>query len=203
MSACSRDLPRGWLCTSQLLLTLIRTCFTANAPVAAGAEGVAPQPSAIPTGPKRGAELPDEYLPPNKILFVQDLPEGTMKEVVEALFNPSVARPLPSLLHDQRLLAASRGPAQLSSSAQVHRADTDVSLSSSLGCCADIRTCPRCARCRVGARSRSSSLPTSRARPSPRRPSIARANSTCVSPLPSSSTTETGKNCGLASAASV
>jgi len=33
-------------------------------------------------------EMPDEYLPPNKILFVQDLPKDTTKGSLEALFRP-------------------------------------------------------------------------------------------------------------------
>lgn len=32
--------------------------------------------------------MPDEYLPPNKILFVQNLPDDTTKEALEALFRP-------------------------------------------------------------------------------------------------------------------
>lgn len=32
-------------------------------------------------------EMPDEYLPPNKILFVQDLPADTTKDSLEALFR--------------------------------------------------------------------------------------------------------------------
>lgn len=34
--------------------------------------------------------MPDEYLPPNKILFVQNLPDDTTKEALEALFRPYV-----------------------------------------------------------------------------------------------------------------
>ncbi len=30
--------------------------------------------------------MPDEYLPPNKLLFVQSLPENTTRDEVEALF---------------------------------------------------------------------------------------------------------------------
>ncbi|GAA5866689.1 hypothetical protein JCM8547_002725 [Rhodosporidiobolus lusitaniae] len=43
--------------------------------------------------PRRIVQMPDEYLPPNKILFVQNLPDDTTKEALEALF-----RPYPNLL---------------------------------------------------------------------------------------------------------
>ena len=35
--------------------------------------------------------MPDEYLPPNKILFVQNLPDDTTKETLEILFRPYVS----------------------------------------------------------------------------------------------------------------
>ncbi|GAA5986561.1 hypothetical protein JCM10908_003799 [Rhodotorula pacifica] len=50
--------------------------------------------SGVPAAPtaaapqRRVVEMPDEYLPPNKILFVQNLPEDTTKESLEALFRP-------------------------------------------------------------------------------------------------------------------
>ena len=34
--------------------------------------------------------MPDEYLPPNKILFLQNLPESVTKEQLTALFSQSV-----------------------------------------------------------------------------------------------------------------
>ncbi|TNY18817.1 RNA binding protein [Rhodotorula diobovata] len=54
--------------------------------------GVAPVAAAA-TAPRRIVQMPDEYLPPNKILFVQNLPDDTTKEKLEALF-----RPYPNLL---------------------------------------------------------------------------------------------------------
>jgi len=44
---------------------------------------------AIPaTGPKRPAvQMPDEYLPPNKILFLQNLPENVTKDQLNSLFS--------------------------------------------------------------------------------------------------------------------
>ena len=39
-------------------------------------------------GPKRPAvRMPDEYLPPNKILFLQNLPENVTKDQLTALFS--------------------------------------------------------------------------------------------------------------------
>ena len=38
--------------------------------------------------------MPDEYLPPNKILFIQNLPDSITKEALEALFRQCV-----SLIH--------------------------------------------------------------------------------------------------------
>ncbi|KAG0661498.1 hypothetical protein C6P46_003910 [Rhodotorula mucilaginosa] len=58
--------------------------------------GVAATPAAAAAGAasatapqqRRVVEMPDEYLPPNKILFVQNLPEDTTKPSLEALFRP-------------------------------------------------------------------------------------------------------------------
>ncbi|BGP15440.1 hypothetical protein JCM10213_005059 [Rhodosporidiobolus nylandii] len=47
----------------------------------------APLAPAVPQ-PRRIVQMPDEYLPPNKILFVQNLPDDTTKEGLEALFRP-------------------------------------------------------------------------------------------------------------------
>ena len=44
--------------------------------------------AAAPAAPKRpNVQMPDEYLPPNKILFLQNLPETSTKEQLQALFN--------------------------------------------------------------------------------------------------------------------
>lgn len=51
-----------------------------TAPAVAGAAAAASQ--------RRVVEMPDEYLPPNKILFVQNLPDDTTKASLEALFRP-------------------------------------------------------------------------------------------------------------------
>ncbi|GAA6007511.1 hypothetical protein JCM10207_006370 [Rhodosporidiobolus poonsookiae] len=53
------------------------------------AEGGLPA-TAVPlaAAPRRIVQMPDEYLPPNKILFVQNLPDDTTKESLEALFRP-------------------------------------------------------------------------------------------------------------------
>ncbi|KIM69910.1 hypothetical protein SCLCIDRAFT_1160124 [Scleroderma citrinum Foug A] len=50
---------------------------------AAGLAGVTTMPA-----PKRPAvQMPDEYLPPNKILFLQNLPESVTKDQLMALFS--------------------------------------------------------------------------------------------------------------------
>jgi len=50
---------------------------------AAQVDGAAPVP-----GPKRpNVQMPDEYLPPNKILFLQNLPESVTKDQLVALFS--------------------------------------------------------------------------------------------------------------------
>lgn len=50
---------------------------------AAGLAGV----SAIPAPKRPAVQMPDEYLPPNKILFLQNLPESVTKDQLMALFS--------------------------------------------------------------------------------------------------------------------
>jgi hypothetical protein len=38
--------------------------------------------------------MPDEYLPPNKVLFLQNLPDGTGKEDLEEVFEKCASSPL-------------------------------------------------------------------------------------------------------------
>lgn len=66
--------------------------------IAAAGEG----PSAAP---KRSniVQMPDEYLPPNKILFIQNLPEIITKEDLENIFKA-----YPNL-HDVRLIPGRKG----------------------------------------------------------------------------------------------
>jgi len=53
--------------------------------------------------PKRpNVQMPDEYLPPNRILFLQNLPENVTKERLESLFSQ-----YPNL-HEVRLIPAKR-----------------------------------------------------------------------------------------------
>ncbi|KIK71505.1 hypothetical protein GYMLUDRAFT_148625 [Collybiopsis luxurians FD-317 M1] len=52
--------------------------------------------------PKRpNVQMPDEYLPPNKILFLQNLPESVTKEQLLSLFNQYFRYPN---LHEVRLI---------------------------------------------------------------------------------------------------
>ena len=41
---------------------------------------------AVPTAKRPNVQMPDEYLPPNKILFLQNLPETVTKDQLMALF---------------------------------------------------------------------------------------------------------------------
>ena len=48
-----------------------------------------------PAAKKQRLQMPDEYLPPNSVLFIQNLPEGTtsddLREVFELyVFTPSI-----------------------------------------------------------------------------------------------------------------
>lgn len=75
--------------------------LTPPRPPAAAETGVAPVAAAA-SAPRRVVQLPDEYLPPNKILFVQNLPDDTTKDKLEALFRPCVVLPLPPRLSPAR-----------------------------------------------------------------------------------------------------
>ncbi|GAA5927684.1 U1A/U2B"/SNF family RNA-binding protein [Sporobolomyces koalae] len=50
--------------------------------------GGQPAVAAPAASARRIVQMPDEYLPPNKILFVQNLPDDTTKETLETLFRP-------------------------------------------------------------------------------------------------------------------
>jgi hypothetical protein len=65
----------------------------ARAKLAAAAADSAGAAALAAPGPKRAAvQMPDEYLPPNKILFLQNLPEmDNLKVVLTSLFGQSVA----------------------------------------------------------------------------------------------------------------
>lgn len=66
---------------------------------AAVAGGAIPAPSTAIPGPGQGlgsgpgpakkqkVVMPDEYLPPNNILFIQNLPEGTTSEDLREVFE--------------------------------------------------------------------------------------------------------------------
>jgi len=43
--------------------------------------------AAAPTSKRPNVQMPDEYLPPNKILFLQNLPESVTKDQLMALFS--------------------------------------------------------------------------------------------------------------------
>lgn len=74
-------------------LTVARLCADWRLPTSAAEEAAASgeAPAAAAATARRIVQMPDEYLPPNKILFVQNLPDDTTKESLEALFAPSVS----------------------------------------------------------------------------------------------------------------
>ncbi|GAA5906748.1 hypothetical protein JCM5296_000827 [Sporobolomyces johnsonii] len=76
-----RDNPirRKFLAKQEAARKAAETALLTGVPAAAPA----PTPAA-----RRIPQMPDEYLPPNKILFVQNLPDDTTKESLEALFRP-------------------------------------------------------------------------------------------------------------------
>jgi RNA recognition motif-containing protein len=47
--------------------------------------------SAAPAPKRPNVQMPDEYLPPNKILFLQNLPESVTKDQLMALFSQCVS----------------------------------------------------------------------------------------------------------------
>lgn len=40
-----------------------------------------------PTTKKQKLQMPDEYLPPNNVLFIQNLPEGTTSDDLREVFE--------------------------------------------------------------------------------------------------------------------
>lgn len=52
----------------------------------AGIDGTAAQ-GATSNATRRTIQMPDEYLPPNKVLFLQNLPDGTTKEDLQDVFE--------------------------------------------------------------------------------------------------------------------
>lgn len=80
----------------------------------AAASGQAPT-AAAPLAPNRKIlQMPDEYLPPNKILFIQNLPDSITKEALEALFRQCVTVDSAffwlSILRDAQISVNERSP---------------------------------------------------------------------------------------------
>lgn len=87
---------------SRYRVSLYSVAFTDRISLAAAAGQGA---GAGATAPKRSniVQMPDEYLPPNKILFIQNLPETITKEDLENMFKA-----YPNL-HDVRLIPGRKG----------------------------------------------------------------------------------------------
>lgn len=62
------------------------------------AAGEIAEPEKAAANKRAQQEMPDEYLPPNKMLFLQKIPEGVGKGELESLFSAYVARSIPMLL---------------------------------------------------------------------------------------------------------
>lgn len=50
--------------------------------------------AAVPAPKRPAVQMPDEYLPPNKILFLQNLPESVTKDQLMALFSQLANNPI-------------------------------------------------------------------------------------------------------------
>jgi RNA recognition motif-containing protein len=64
--------------------------------------------SALPATRRPNVQMPDEYLPPNKILFLQNLTESVTKEQLTALFSQFVLDFI--VVHPHALTGWSRYP---------------------------------------------------------------------------------------------
>ena len=64
----------------------LRECQSANSASVADGAGAAPATR------RPNVQMPDEYLPPNKILFLQNLPESVTKDQLMGLFSQSVSQ---------------------------------------------------------------------------------------------------------------
>lgn len=51
------------------------------------AEKLKSEESGVPAAKKQRLQMPDEYLPPNSVLFVQNLPEGTTSDDLREVFE--------------------------------------------------------------------------------------------------------------------
>ena len=64
-------------------LRLFHSELTSDDPTAAPA-GTS---TALPAAKRAKVQMPDEYLPPNNVLFIQNLPEGTTQEDLREVFE--------------------------------------------------------------------------------------------------------------------
>ncbi|KAH8925195.1 hypothetical protein BT69DRAFT_1216806 [Atractiella rhizophila] len=75
----NNPLRRKWLTQKQAALKAAETTI--------GPDGLPIQPAFITAQRRNILQMPDEYLPPNKILFIQNLPEVITKEKLDGLFK--------------------------------------------------------------------------------------------------------------------
>lgn len=77
---------------------MVRLIFTSTAPFFITTQNprvpAVDGAGAAPTVKRPNVQMPDEYLPPNKILFLQNLPESVTKDQLMNLFSQCVFVPL-------------------------------------------------------------------------------------------------------------
>jgi U2 small nuclear ribonucleoprotein B'' len=64
--------------------------YPSSLPLYTSAYGRSVDGAVLPAAKRPNVQMPDEYLPPNKILFLQNLPETTTKEQLISLFSQYV-----------------------------------------------------------------------------------------------------------------
>jgi hypothetical protein len=67
---------------------------------------ISTEESGAPAAKKQRLQMPDEYLPPNSVLFIQNLPEGTTSDDLREVFELSVDSLLPCRISPTNTLQA-------------------------------------------------------------------------------------------------
>ncbi|SCV70789.1 BQ2448_3551 [Microbotryum intermedium] len=79
---------QGTLSSSALTKAASSSLPDAEASTSTSTTNGASNSASTTAAPRRQVQMPDEYLPPNKILFIQNLPAKTTKAHLEAVFAP-------------------------------------------------------------------------------------------------------------------
>ena len=75
---------------------------------------------------QQATQLPDEYVPPNKILFLQQLPSSMTRDQLEALFGPYVSARAARMYSDAAGIPASTRCAPCRGGATLHLSSTAI-----------------------------------------------------------------------------